>query len=831
MYWIPLRRPDFPHYASGGFDFNVGRDAPPSFHLSCEGRSVAFVYSGPGTRVRTNSEYRIEGFIRPDRLVNARACLSAHWIDKDGKDIADSLVRSRFVGGSADGDAWVQVELRLPPAPPAAHTVGLVAWVLQEAQWDPDAPGPRRILSTDVQAGAWFDDLRVVRMPRMELATSSPANVLSPRSPQELRVLLADPDDSSLTGRVTVTDVEGHVVATHSVRVVLDAFAEPRRISVRDLPPGLYHAVFEVASGSTSIARQEVTFAILASLAERTETATRSFGVSLDASSLREPLAEAELLREQLVRSAKIPVWTAESNRRSDAERISLMHESLRDLTHSGFVLTAVLAAAPSDLARKRRSDTETLVDLLNADSSIWEENLACRAAPLSDVFAWWQLGADDAPLLDWDEKPRRATNALRHFLRRYVALPQLSVPLPANKQWGSADLDVEGVSLDASELLHPSELARNIADSKRQLQKRTSAFIAPLGENYERLPRLADWARRLISARHSGVDGVFVPQPWSIRPAPQGLIAEPDETFLLLRTIAHAIGDAVPGPRLSLGPGVECLTFRSGDSATFVLWDNNAPAGGAERVIQLGSAARQIDLWGNPRPMPCGENGERTVRLSPLPVVVFDVPAWLADLQTAFNLTPKQVEAGAGTAELLLSAKYEGNRSIAAHAALTFPPGWVVFPREFDVHLFPFRPAQFPMSAQIPSGEAAGSKSIRLTVKLIDEACEFEVPLVIEIALSDLDVSGTAVVQGDKLLLRQVVTNRSTTALGFRAAAAVPGRERQHRPLTDLLPGETQTVEYRFPGGRDLIGRRVRLSLNETNDGPRTHVLELTVP
>ena len=831
MYWIPMRRPDFPHYASGGFDANVGHDAPPSFHLSCEGRSVAFVYSGAATRVRTNSEYRIEGFVRSDRLVNARACLSAHWIDKDGKDLADSLVRSGFVGGPTEGDGWVHVELRLPPAPPAAHAVGLVAWVLQEAHWNPDAPGPRRILSTDVHAGAWFDDLRVVRMPRMELGTSSKANVLSPRSPQELQVLLADPDDSSLAGRVTIADVTGRVVATHSVRVVLDAFADPRRISVRELPPGLYRAVFNVFAGETPIAREEVTFAMLAPLAERAETTARSFGVSLDASSLREPAAEVVLLTEQLVRSAKVPVWTAEFSRRSDLDKGGAVEKSLRDLTHAGFALTGVLAAAPSDLARRRDSDTETLIDLLNADPTIWEEHLAGVAAPCADLFSWWQLGADGAPLVAWDEKSRTAADALRRLLRRYAALPQLSVPLPAGTLLTPEEVHAEGVSLDVSELVHPRELAKRIGDLKGQLQKRITAYVAPLGERYARLPRLADWARRLIAARHSGVDGVFVPQPWSIRPTPRGLVAEPDEVFVLLRTIAHAIGDATPGPRLMLDPGVECFTFRSGESATFALWDTNAAANGRDHSMQLGSTARMFDLWGNSHAMPDGENGKRVVRLSALPVLVVGVPAWLADLQVAFKLTPETVAAGSGSAELVLSAKYEGVKSVAAHATLAFPQSWEVFPREFDVHLLPFRAAQFPVSVHFPSGEPAGIKSIPLSLKLVDESFEFDVPLTIEIALADLDVSGTAVVQGDKLLLRHVVTNRSASPLNFHAAAAVPGRERQHRPFTDLGPGETQTVEYRFPAGRELIGRRVRLSLNETNDGPRTHVLELVIP
>ena len=96
---------------------------------------------------------------------------------------------------------------------------------------------------------------------------------------------------------------------------------------------------------------------------------------------------------------------------------------------------------------------------------------------------------------------------------------------------------------------------------------------------------------------------------------------------------------------------------------------------------------------------------------------------------------------------------------------------------------------------------------------------------------VSDLDVWGMAVVDGDDLILKHVVTNRSSSILDFRGSASVPGRERQYRPISNLLPGETQTVEYRFSRGPELIGRSARLVLREINDGPRIHTLETIIP
>ncbi|MCH7884944.1 MAG: hypothetical protein IIC01_06780 [Planctomycetes bacterium] len=140
-------------------------------------------------------------------------------------------------------------------------------------------------------------------------------------------------------------------------------------------------------------------------------------------------------------------------------------------------------------------------------------------------------------------------------------------------------------------------------------------------------------------------------------------------------------------------------------------------------------------------------------------------------------------------------------------------------------------RTERLMFQARIPHNEPVGLKIILAKVTLDETGYYLEIPLEIEVGLSDVEVFGLALVESQKLLLRQTVTNRSADVLSFRATANVPGRQRQYRPIPNLAPGETQTVEYRFSNARDLIGRHVQLSLRELNDGPRVHSLELRVP
>ncbi|MCH7930202.1 MAG: 2'-deoxycytidine 5'-triphosphate deaminase [Proteobacteria bacterium] len=153
------------------------------------------------------------------------------------------------------------------------------------------------------------------------------------------------------------------------------------------------------------------------------------------------------------------------------------------------------------------------------------------------------------------------------------------------------------------------------------------------------------------------------------------------------------------------------------------------------------------------------------------------------------------------------------------------------ISPRAFSFTLTPNRAGSYPIEMRYPHNESAGRKEILAKITLAGVSTYLEVPLFVDVGVADLEVSGLAVIEGNELVLRHVVTNRSSNVMSFRGSATVPGRQRQYRPISNLQPGDTQTVQYRFGDGNGLIGRSIRLVLREVNDGPRIHNLELIVP
>lgn len=839
-YWEPLRPSGFPHYTLGAFDFQIGRTAPPSFHLASEGRNVAYHYLGPQTRVRVNVDYRIEGFVRADRLRSARACLSAHFLDRFAEPVPHSLVRSRYIGGTGDGDAWVRVELHLPAAPVGSHSIGLVGWVLQEDTWRDVVPRGRHIPRTDVRGGAWFDDLTIYALPHARITTNAPGNVLVPGERQELHVVLTDIQDPNVYANLSIVDADGKVLDNHRIPVAQHTQYKPIRIPVDHLPPGLYRGILDVIAGDTLVVSRTLTFARLAPRLRTGRGIARPFGVVVDEQNRTDPATELALLTRQTVRSVKLPIWTSTHDEPTTPAALRETDRLLHELTKVGFALTAVLADPPRALAGDDRTYALSLIELFSGDPGVWMEHLAAVVAPYSSMYRWWQIGRDGSSPVVSGGDIVLAAKQVRETMRSYTTMPRLAVPASTDLEVTAQKLPVEQISLAIGQQVRPVQFAALIEPFRSLGYQHVSVYVEPLpGDRYRRLPRLADWAQRVITARHAGADTVFVPQTWRTRRTPTGPVTEPSEVFVMLRTIADVLADAVPGPQVPLSGDIRCLAFqtgqgehdRTGGVSVLAIWDPTAPPEGRPHAVQLGQAKRQIDLWGKVAPFRRDVHGRQVVHLSSMPVFVVGVERWLIDFRTSLSLKPAQIELGTELARHDIDIAYQGERALSGDMILQAPSTLEISPRMLSFNALPRRLERHTVEVRYPHNEPAGSKQILAKMTLSPTAYYLEIPLAVELSLTDLAVWGLAIPEGDDLVLRHIVTNRSASILSFRGTANVPGRQRQYRPIANLRPGDTQTLEYRFLGAGALAGRSARLVLRELNDGPRIHCLELNIP
>lgn len=864
-YWEPLRLPGFPHYTRGRFDFGVGAPQPPSFYLASEGRNVAYQYVGPEVRVHPDTAYRIVALIRPHDLDRARACLGAYYSDGLGRAILETMTRSRYVGTMSEADRWARVELYLPPAPRGADRIGLVAEVLQKPFWTDDQTVPWRIPRMDVRGGAWFDSISVYALPQARITTGAPGNVLTGERPM-LRFTLGDEEASSVQAHVSIVAADGRTVETRELAV---ATTPPKSFSLplADLPSGLYRARLEVRAGATVLTREELTFARLAEFDVGRSSRCDSFGLVLDPTLRSEPETELRLLRNELIRSVKLPLGSSRFPQAMHSEASGGGMERLWRLAEDGLALTAVFDSFPeeaNDDDQDRRTPLTSPGAAAKGRSSISDErprnepalappagalnnspsgrdpgvsDRLRRVASYAGLVRWWQVGRDgDCGFGNGGGRvslaSRRAFQTFNDAMQPLLTDPHLVFPLCLEYADTADFRAARQVALSLPAGVDAARVGERLGQLKQQGFERVSAYVSPLPlELYQRGPRLAEWAQRVVTARHGGADTVFVPQPWTVRETSGGFVTEPLETYVVLRTLAALLGDAEPGPSVPLDEGVTALAFYKGDSAVLALWENNSPPGGRARAVQLGRAQEVYDAWGRRHALSRDARGRQRIHLSPMPVLIPGVERWLIDLRTAIKLVPSHADSGAQLFRPQLRIAYSGARPMTARIRIDGPTNWRITPRVLDVALAPGETISPSVEVRYPHNEPAGKKALVARMEVAGPAYELDVPIPIDVGLSGLAVSAFAAMEGTEAVLRQFVTNETGKTLSLRGFAVVPGRERRHRPMPLLGPGDTEIVEYRFDEAEELIGRTVRLVLRGADDGLLIHTLELSVP
>ena len=832
MHWRKVDGDVFPGFAQGALDLEVGHDAPPSFYLRADGRNVAYWYQGPANTVQPNSEHLIIGFIRPDQLNSARATLSAYYLDRQRLPIADTQVFAELIGPDTEDDPWHQIEIRLPAAPQGAHTIGLTAWLVQAIVWDPRSRPHRHIELPDVEGGAWFDDLTIYRMPSAHLIVEAPGNIFIAPDEPEFQVTAADADAGGMEASLEVRSADGEVVYQAPVPVQTTDHAQPDLIRLAGLQPGLYEATLAITAGPTTTLSRRVRFAQLAPILTPGTGVAEYFGIALKPGTPVEPRTTQAMLAALGTGAVKIPVWGRSVLATAEPGKSSETDELLHELVKARVNLTGVLSAPPAELVESAGSFARSLLDILSDDPAGWRAQLAVVVASYASVFRAWQIGADgDAAVVG---NPDLLT-ALRNVRDEMVPLlTTVDITIP-----GDAGAAPQGLTLPAEEItvriggdIHGDWIPSHL-DGYRQLEYPwLSAYVAVgSGAQYARLPFLAEFARRVIRTRHAGVATTYVPQLWHARSTLSGPVTEPSETFIAYRTLIDMLGELTIGPRLSLAPGVEAFAFHDVDESVLVLWDPSAPPQGTIHRLQLGAAHRQIDLWGRVTELTPLEDGWREVSVYAQPTFIDGVDRWLVDFVAGVALEPNQVEVSVLPQAHLIKLTNTGTQPRSGRLVLQTPAHWEVRPSAFAFHLAPYSTHEQSVEIRYGHNEPAGFKRIQAAIEFSSEPrLKLQVPLTVELGIKDVDVWGFALLEGDRLVLRHGITNRSASPLSLRSFATVPGRSRQFRVIASLAPGATTIAEYHFSRADALANRTIRLGLREIN-GTRTHSIELTAP
>ena len=827
MYWQRYEADRFPHYLVGRFDVESGHESPPSFYLELKGGNLAYSYRAEDIPVHTQSDYQISVWIRPDRLKHARACASAFYSNRNGRQLPGTERFSRLIGGTGQREDWQQVTIKLPGGNAKARQIGIAVWVVQPPPGQGSGSAEHEIYRQDIGVGAWFDDIVVARLPRALLTTSQPGNVFQADQQAELRAEVSDPDGKDLTARVEVTAADGKKLLDRPVRVAILADRMGAEVvGLGRLPAGLYHGRLTVSTAAHQLSEHRIRFAQLGPKLNPLDDQNEGFGLVLAEEDCACPDATARLIGLLGAAQVKLPIEGPSLRSGGSSERTTATLDLLERLWRGHIDVTAILATvggtdSVDPLDRKTRM-RQSLLAALAENPETWRSHLGRPLTRHLDFVQSWQMGADEDEGLAWNPHLRDAMKVLRTELDRFLPSAETAVPWPLRHQPPAKRLEAQYVSLYIPNTVRAIEIAEYLRDYRKARPQGVWAVVEPLETGrYERVARLSDLAARLIACRAADVTSVYVPRPWEVtRDAGMDML-EPREEYIVVRTVAGLLNRCRYVSEVHLDRGVKAILFERDGSGVMALWDEQARPAGRELTLYLGAKPEQIDLWGRTR-TPARTGAQHRIQVTRTPGFVRCGAVWPLKLRAGFSLTPSDVESSYRLHEPVVRFTNPRQTPISGTVRFKPPTGWEIRPTRVQFSLTPGQELRMKVTLRFPPNEVAGPKTLEGEF-LIDSDRAYRVVAwaPFKLGLNDFVVRSHARVEGSTVVVQQTVTNRCKDRVDIEGYVMAPGRARMVRTYRQIEPGQTVLKRYILDNANRLIGRGIRVGLKEIR-GPR---------
>lgn len=718
----------------------------------------------------------------------------------------------------------------------------------------------------DLHGRVWFDDLRVIRLPRMQLSSSSPTGLFTRRDAGGLTCSVSGIRVTKPSVRFELFDDGGQLLA-ESITPLAPA-GEATRLSARQLPAegyagqatwtppipdyGFYRVKASLlAEGSTeALLDRSQTLAVLRPL---TSHRGNEFGWSLDEG--ERPLAYghlASLLAQAGLGWAKMPVWY-DLKETDKADRIAWFAEQL---SIDGIELVGVLDQPPAELRAVFREQGRLPAASVFAEPELWQPAVGPVLTRLSLKVRWWQLGADsDASFVGYPQLEAKLTE-IKRSLEQYgqqvhlginwrwiYDLPRASSqrpapwtflcqtsepPLTADEMLtylaplraGDAATQERGdalpktASTSTTPRTNTASAVRPRLTNRRPQSTRQWTLIEPLrSSEYSRDVRIRDLVACLLSSKMSGAHAIFLTSPFNPEQGVMNADGSPGELFIPWRTTAMLIGGTDYLGPLSLPSGGVAQVFAREGQAVMAVWSEKP----VTELVSLGADIELVDVWGRSTKPPAKEVEGRWLHelsIGPTPTFITGVSEAAARWQSAARFENSHITSVAGREQqLMLHLKNTFPQAVSGELTLQAPRNW-----GFDTRPMRFKIAEgddlhLAIPVSLMPDASSGSQPVRLDFDVA--GLRFSVHRTLHLGLDDVQVEITSRMKNGALLVEQHLTNLSNQPLSFQCVLFPPGRRRETRQVTNL-GRERATLVFVLPRGEELVGQKMWLRAEE---------------
>lgn len=860
---VPRDRPGFPIWNGAVLDY----DAPAysgigSVKLPTNGGSTALLLRHGVLSIFPNADYLVSARVRTEGLAHARARIVATLLDERGEPIPSSRVESAMI---RSGDEWTRIAIEVEGLEPHAAFMQIELQLLQPEQQQRETY-PFQVWRQDFEGAAWFDDLIVAQLPRLEINTASPGNIVASDTPPDLHILVRDLTGDRIDASLRIFDVHANLVQGEMLKD--DGRRVHRRYETTLPGYGWYRALLEVF-----VDRRLVGVRTLDFIWAPPQQGVNTPGIFSIESTLGEPkVAQATpvLVRAAGVSRAALRVWD-EQTTKSDLGPGSEQSGIIDALLDSGTRLSFNLARLPAPLAGTLAIDPGEVLRAFEVADGPWLGWGARMLDQYGQRVDMLQFGA--APSLESPAMLDAAMDNARAALRGFVPGPTAAVPWPIDRPL-PPELSTPGNALQLIDdhTPTPDEIA-GMVDRWVEIHRESTGSDEPpahlgLTLRPKRDPSgagglqawssVGDLARRAIAfwwaSATSGIDRarfeLRLRDAWWISPGKRGQVM-PAPELLAWRVLSEHLSGREALERIELVPGVRMLVLapRTGgsedestspDAGGLVLWLDEPTLQPVTLSLPLAQGpVRVSDVMGNERevfPVPTGNIGVgmHHIEITRAPIFVEGVNAELVRFLGSLGITPDVLVSRSGMHHHELRIRNPWDIPVSGRVFIVEPGGytgdadaidrsWEINPRVIPFELAPGESDTLRVDFAYSLGELAGAKELVFDVRLHAdrEYPTLRVRRTIELALPGVEMTlaarrneaGITVVSAE-------VVHQLEDEQHFELIAIAPGEPRIRRTINGLGSGQRATRRFAFT--RPVPGDEISVVLIPRDPGAR---------
>ena len=817
----------FPRHAAVRFDRPQSQPGPHRLYLELNGGNAgAFLEVGALPAV-PGSDYVVTAKVRTSGLEHAASRLVVYLIDRHGRRINDSVAST---AGVRTGGQWQTVSVKLRGDFADAAWIGMQVELAQAAAQNESRLGRHQVIYRDVYGEAWFDDIAVWQMPRMEIRTQSPVNVI--RYPDRPRLNMRVRD---LTGQELVAQVRLH---DHRHRVV----ASDQQDVGRGLSESWYWdpsldrfgwylvemTAYESKGSLHPVARALSAFLWLPPEPAIARGQAQRFFLFAEEVPDAELRLIPQLLRDTGVGSVLLSAWDLDTSE-DDLERQQVALDELIQQTRSLDKQVALsLSPVPQRLAHDLDIDVHSPISIFAHPSEAWLAYLSPVLLRQGQMVRQWQLGSVDQAHANLIPDLPQTVGSIRGVIKDWAPRPQIVLPwrlLQARPAETASDMIY---AIDVPAAVRPDTIGEYTAEWSDVLSDSVRLNLrVPSATRMSHARRIEDLALRMLYAWQTNAAGLALTRQWTdSRDRPLTLI--PDPVLGVFASVKQRLAGRQAIGELPIADGVRGIVFDGPAGGMVAAWNESSPPQQAKIDLYLGEDPAVFDVWGNRYPVPVTQ-GRHQIPLSTTPLLIEGIDPQLALLRASFKVDRPFIESTGVPHERVIMFTNPWSRTMAGTLTITHPQKWTITPRIQHYSVGPGQTVELPVRIQFPVSEVAGDKKLRARFEF-DSTEHYEVIMAtsLEMGLTDIELDASlTLVPGvssgqEDAVVTQMVTNKGEATRSLNVFAIMPGHPRQERMIVGIEPGQTVVRRFRFTAAAADVIRStiIRVGLRELS-GP----------